>query len=293
MLNSKITLVPRISFMNFSLASALGFLQKLVSFPNTLHKNSIRWRYICWRAPVRCAKSIWQRKPWNFFVTSWRPWSSSLHGLNLIPSERQQIVEINGVRSDLMQLSCGAPQGSLLGPLLNLCYSNDMVTSVKHKLLLCADGSVIISSNTNPDMIARDLSLDLKSCINWLINNKLSCHVGKTELILFRSRKQLKQAANFHVSYNGYEIQPVSSLKYLGVLINQHLLGQAMVETILKKATGRLKFLYRHTLYFNQKLCKNLCSALLQCHLHLDYCCTSWFHGLSQYHQQKLQIFPQ
>ena len=128
-------------------------------------------------------------------------------------------------------------------------------------------------------MIARDLSLDLESCNNWLINNKLSLHVGKTELILFGSCKQLKQAANFHISYNGYDIQPVSSLKYLGVLIDQHLSCQAMVESIIKNATSRLKFLYRHSLYFNQKLCKNLCPALLQCHL--DYCCTSWFHGLS------------
>ena len=187
-----------------------------------------------------------------------------------------------------MQLSCGVPQGSLLGPLLYLCYSNDMVTSVKNKLLLYADDSVIISSDTNPDVVARDLSLDLESCNNWLINNKLSLHVGKTELILFGSRKQLKQASNFHVSYNGYEIQPVSSLKYLVVLIDQHLSGHAMVASIIMKATGRLKFLYRHSLYFNQKLRKTLCSALLQCHL--DYCCTSWFCGLSKYHQQKLQI---
>ena len=156
----------------------------------------------------------------KFFVASSRPWASSLHGLHSYLSNRQQIVEINGIRSDLMQFSCGVPQGSLLGPLLYLCYSNDMVTSVKNKLLLYADDSVIISSDSNPDMIARDLSLDLESCNNWLINNKLSLHVGKTELILFESRKQLKHATNFHVSYNGYDIQPVSSLKYLGVLSN-------------------------------------------------------------------------
>ena len=42
--------------------------------------------------------------------------------------------------------------------------------------------------------------------------------------------------------YNVYDIQPVSSLKYLGVLIDQHLSGQAMVESIIKKATGRLNF---------------------------------------------------
>ena len=88
-----------------------------------------------------------------------------------------------------------------------------MATSVKNKLLLYADDSVIISSDTNPDVIARDLSLDLESCNNWLIKSKLCLHVGKTELILFGSRKQLKQAANSHVSYNDYDIHLVSSLK--------------------------------------------------------------------------------
>ena len=203
-------------------------------------------------------------------------------------SNRQQLVSVDGVQSDLMQLSCGVPQGSLLGPLLYLCYSNDMVTSVKNKLLLYADDSVIISSNKNPDVVAHELSMDLSSCNNWLINNKLSLHVGKTELILFGSHRKLKKASDFHISYNGHTINPVPSIKYLGVTLDQHLSGEVMVDSLVKKAIGRLKFLYRHTQYFNQKLRKNLCSALLQCHL--DYCSTSWFTGLSKESQRKLQI---
>ena len=103
-------------------------------------------------------------------------------------SNRRQLVQVDGIQSDLMQLSCGVPQGSLLGPLLYLIYSNDMVTSVKNLLLLYADDSVIISADKNPDVVARDLGLDLDSCNTWLINNKLSLHVDKTELILFGSR---------------------------------------------------------------------------------------------------------
>ena len=83
-------------------------------------------------------------------------------------SNRQQLVSVNGVQSDFRQLSCGVPQGSLLGPLLYLCYSNDMVTSVKNKLLLYADDSVIISCDKNPDVVARELNLDLKTCNNLL-----------------------------------------------------------------------------------------------------------------------------
>ena len=147
---------------------------------------------------------------------------------------------------------------------------------------------MIISADKNPDVVAHELSLDLKSCNNWLINNKLSLHVGKTELILFGSHRKLKKASNFHVSYNGHTIDPVTTIKYLGVTLDQHLSGEVMVDALIKKASGRLKFLYRHSQYFNQKLCKGLCSALLQCYL--DYCCTSWFTSLSKECQRKLQV---
>ena len=97
-------------------------------------------------------------------------------------TNRQQLVSVDGVQSELMKLSWGIPQWAclaLLGPLLYLCYSNDMVTSVKKKLLLYADDSVIIYCDKNADVVASELSLDLKSCNNCLINNNLSLHVGK------------------------------------------------------------------------------------------------------------------
>ena len=38
---------------------------------------------------------------------------------------RKQLVCIDGIKSSLQTITCGVPQGSLLGPLLYLCYSND------------------------------------------------------------------------------------------------------------------------------------------------------------------------
>ena len=71
-------------------------------------------------------------------------------------------------------------QGNILGPLLFLCYVNDMPISVDCKLLLYADDSALLVSNKDPKIVADRLSYELESCRQWLIDNKLSLHLGKT-----------------------------------------------------------------------------------------------------------------
>ena len=103
-------------------------------------------------------------------------------------SDRKQLVSIDGTKSSLQTITCGVPQGSLLGPLLYLCYSNDMEISVQNKLLQYADDSVIIAFNKDYKVVANMLSSDLISCNQWLVDNKLSLHVGTTECILFATK---------------------------------------------------------------------------------------------------------
>ena len=68
--------------------------------------------------------------------------------------DRTQIVNVNQVDSAPLNISCGVPQGSILGPLLFLCYVNDMPISVDCKVPLYADDSALWVSGKDPKMVA-------------------------------------------------------------------------------------------------------------------------------------------
>ena len=69
---------------------------------------------------------------------------SSLPWFHSYLSGRTQCVEVDGVRSDFANVTCGVPQGSILGPLLFLMYINDMHRSVDCRLSFYADHSALV-----------------------------------------------------------------------------------------------------------------------------------------------------
>ena len=73
-------------------------------------------------------------------------------------------VSVNQVESKPMNISCGVPQGSILGPLLFLCYVNDMSSSINCYLLLYADDSALFTSGKDPKVISETLSKEHESC---------------------------------------------------------------------------------------------------------------------------------
>ena len=128
---------------------------------------------------------------------------------------RKQLVNVNGTESELLNITCGVPQGSILGPLLFLCYVNDMSISIQSdcKLLLYADDSTIIFSHKDPDVISKKLGKELESCSHWLVDNKLSLHLGKTECIIFGPKRKLKKVKEFKIQCNGHVIYSQSKIK--------------------------------------------------------------------------------
>jgi len=201
---------------------------------------------------------------------------------------RQQAVVANDTMSEPGTITCGVPQGSILGPLLFLCYVNDMPISIKCKLLLYADDSALMVPGLDPESIAEILSNELKSCRQWLIDNKLSLHLGKTESILFGTKSKLDRVNSFEVKCNNEIINNVKNVKYLGVQLDNDLAGSSIVSDLIRKVSNRLNFLYRYKDLLNYNYRRTLCTALIQCLF--DYSCSSRFPGINEDLKTKLNI---
>ena len=108
-------------------------------------------------------------------------------------NDRQQYVSIDGFESDKEFILHGVPQGSVLGPLLFTIYINDMHSCVKSSTSFhFADDTNLLyipQRKVRNRNIVRKLNTDLKALDNWLKANKISLNSSKTELVIFRKKR--------------------------------------------------------------------------------------------------------
>ena len=81
-----------------------------------------------------------------------------------------------------MKITCGVPQGSILGPLLFLLYVKDS------SIYLYADDTVLLNYGKNMINVKNEMQRDLGKIASWCGRNKLSLNIKKTKNMLFGSR---------------------------------------------------------------------------------------------------------
>ena len=168
----------------------------------------------------------------------------------------------------------GVPQGSVLGPLLFLIYINDLHEAIPFSIVnLFADDTMLFNQNHSLKSLTNKTNIDLKCLCNWLNANLISLNSTKTEIILFRPKRNATNY-DFKFKINGKRLYTSKVVKYLGVLIDENLNWRNHIESVslkLKRANGALSKI-RH--YIPEDILLSIYYALF--HSHMSYSSLVW-----------------
>ena len=191
-------------------------------------------------------------------------------------SNRYQSVSLNGEKSKKLKISCGVPQGSVLGPLLFLIYINDMNMALNKSVVHhFADDTNLLSSSKNLNALRKTLNEDLSLLFKWLCANRLSLNVAKTEFIIFRPKKKLNGSIKLRL--NNTTIRESTKIKYLGLLLDGNLCWNPHITELAKKLSCAVGMLHKIKQFCTSKTLCSIYHALF--HSHLNYGNSVW--GLS------------
>ena len=154
-------------------------------------------------------------------------------------TNRKQFVTYNNERSELMNINCGVPQGSILGSLLFLIYINDLANVCKITMpIFFADDSNLFQDGESLNEIESILNEELNEIVKWLKVNKLTLNVDKTQCTMF-TRKKCNTKLSIKIE-NSF-ITQVTKTKFLGIIMDEKLNWKDHILYIsnkISKATG-------------------------------------------------------
>ena len=199
----------------------------------------------------------------------------SLELLKCYLSSRSQYVEINDVQSNLLTITCGVPQGSILGPLLFIIYLNDLpYITEKLKTLVYADDTTLFASLNNDDFttIKDGINDELNLISNWLKLNKLSLNIQKSKAMLFHTVNRQVQIPDLYI--DNIKIDFADEFNFLGLVLDRNLNWKSHVNFISKKISKTVGIMTKLKNFLPRRALHNIYNALIL--PHFNYCAIIW-----------------
>ena len=223
---------------------------------------------------------------------------------NYLANRSQYVYFDQNTLSDVLNISCGVPQGSVLGPLLFIVYINDIThcqcacdeyickgdCSKENIFVLFADDCNSFISDESISGVfkkANDLINRLKVYIDA---NYLHINLKKSKFMYFKAPNRKHETAidSFTLKYDDTPLQRVKSIKFLGVYIDESLNWSTHLAHVAKKLANVNGVLYQIRKTVPRILLVSIFNALIQSHL--SYGISVWGCGGDTAKLQKLFV---
>ena len=187
-------------------------------------------------------------------------------------TNRQQYVSYGGLESSLLKLTCGVPQGSVLGPLLFIIFVNDIVKiSDIAKFVLFADDLNLFLTHESRKLLYQQANQILLNLYEYCCANKLIINYDKCCFIEFNNDSSNE---NYYLGILNHKFKPADKCKFLGVYFNSKLKWDDHIRHVISQLSKSCGSLYRIRKIVPQKVLRQVYISLIQ--PYLSYCIPLW-----------------
>ena len=181
---------------------------------------------------------------------------------------RNQFVTFKHCKSETLETKTGVPQGSILGPLLFIIYTNDIVNVSNYfEPIIYADDTFLINTslNLNKTEDIATLNNEFNKIYQWLTINKLTLNISKTKYMIFTSKNRTPVTCSLKV--NDIQIEKVSEFSFLGITLDDNLTWHNHINKIANKKSRNIGLLYKLKHFLPPFVLRTLYCSLILAHL--------------------------